>query len=161
MTPDDLKKLQSNVSKAKTGVDLYIGIDPGVNTGYASWSTRDRRFLSVTSMGIIEAMELVLSAHRLVVSAGRVLHVVVEDTRKLRLPKHLQSKGRERGAGSVGRDMAVWSEFLTHHSIPHTMAGLSPKEFRNGDDAWFRSKTGWDKRTSEHGRCAAGMVWGK
>ena len=153
----------------KTGgvqVALWIGIDPGVNTGYAIWSSRSKQFLVVESKAAVEAeVDVVaywnMSLASMASPAPTDIHVVVEDTRKLRLPKHLQSAGRTKGAGSVGRDMQRWAEFLTHHGIPHTMAPMSPKEFRTMDDAAFRKKTGWDKRTNEHGRSAAGLIWNR
>lgn len=153
--------LKGNVSRSKHKASFLIGIDPGVNTGVAILNTHTGQLIEVMSIGIIEAMERVKELHRMVKNTDMAIHVFVEDTRKLRLPKHMQSAGRARGAGSVNRDMAIWQEFLEYHQIPHTMCGLSPKEFREGDDAWFRQKTGWNKRTNEHGRCAAGLICGK
>lgn len=156
ISSNDFKELVRNVSK---GAEVLIGVDPGVNTGFAVMI--DGKLVQVMSRLAVDAEHAVLNMRDRMAEAGKTFHVYVEDTRKLRLPKALQSKGRDRGAGSVGRDMGRWEEYLTYHQIPHTMCGLSPKEFREGDDAWFRKKTGWDKRTNEHGRCAAGLIWGK
>lgn len=154
ITENDLKRMQGRVKAGAHGVHLWIGIDPGVSTGVAIWCSPAQRFYEVTSMLAVEAEEKIRNVER-----NGTVHVVVEDTRNLRLPAKLQSSNRLKGAGSVHRDMGRWQEFLTHHKIPYTMAGLSPKEFREGNDAWFRAKTGWDKRTNEHARCAAGLVW--
>ena len=157
MNESDLRAMRGRVAAKKSGLDLIIGIDPGVNTGFAVWSVAANKLLRVESMKAVEAEIEVMNYF----TSGVKLHVYVEDTRNLRLPKHMHSKGRERGAGSVARDMGRWQDHLEHHGIPHTMTGLSPKEFRVGDDKWFRNKTGWDKRTNDHGRCAAGVLWGK
>jgi hypothetical protein len=158
ITEEQFKAMTGRVKSKATGVDLMIGIDPGTHTGYAAFHVPLNMLTSVKSMGIIAAMELVYGTHKTYKEIGKSIHVYVEDTRKLRLPKAMQSKGRERGAGSVARDMSIWAEFLEYHEIPHTMCGLSPKEFRQSTDEWFRKKTGWDKRTNEHGRCAAGLI---
>lgn len=161
LTSKDLDNLLGRVKSKATGVDFYWGVDPGTHTGLALWDSRHRRLVSLQTTTIVKAMELIMSAAEAYRSSGVSFMVVVEDTRKLRLPKAMQSKGRERGAGSVAREMGIWSEWLTHYGIPHIMAGLSPKEFRKGDQAWFAKKTGWGGRTSEHARAAAGLIWGR
>jgi hypothetical protein len=158
ITEEQLKAMNGRVKSKATGVDMMIGIDPGTHTGYAVFHVPLNTLTEVTSMGIVKAMELVYATYKTYKEIGKSIHVYVEDTRKLRLPKAFQSKGRERGAGSVARDMSIWSEFLTYHSIPHTMCGIVPKEFRTMTDEQFRKKTGWDKRTNDHGRCAAGLI---
>lgn len=161
LSENDMNTLLGNVKSGKSGVDFWIGIDPGTKTGLAIWDSRHQKFATIETMGIVKAMELVRAANT---SYGleRITHrVVVEDTRKLRLPAAQQSFGRLKGVGSVHRDMSIWEEFLEYHGIPYTMAGLSPKEFRVGDSEWFKKKTGWDGRTSEHARAAAGLIYGK
>lgn len=157
MTTEQLDALLGRIKSKATGVDVSIGIDPGTHTGVAVMIGGVLR--RVESMGIIQAMDFVTEAVQTYRGLEKTVHVYVEDTRKLRLPKALQSKGRERGAGSVARDMSVWSEFLTARKIPHTMCGLSPKEFREGKGDWFSKKTGWKGKSNEHGRAAAGLIW--
>lgn len=161
MTTDQFKALQSKVKQRASKVDLLIGLDPGTSTGFAAFNTHLGVLTTVESMNIIEAMERVRSLFDQYTGSNLTLHVYVEDTRKLRLPKALQSSGRDRGAGSVARDMSILETFLKHYGIPHTMAGLCPKEFRIGNAEWFKKKTGYEGRCNEHGRCAAGMIWGR
>lgn len=155
ITENDYKRMQGRVKTGALGVEMWVGIDPGVNTGLAVWSSLTQRLLRVESMKAVEAEDYLIER------IGAPMHVVVEDTRKLRLPAKLQSSGRLKGAGSVHRDTGRWQEFLEHHKIPHTMAGLSPKEFREGSAEWFNKRTGWNKRNNEHGRSAAGLVFGR
>jgi len=139
---------------------IHVGIDPGVNTGYAVWSSRNRAFVELYTGKAIEVEHKLLDL--VVKMAGKApITVYVEDVRKMRLPKHLQNPGRTKGAGSIGRDVQRWLDFLEFHGIQHVASKISPKEFRTGDAAWFKAKTGWDGRTSEHARSAAGLVWGK
>lgn len=134
---------------------LWIGVDPGVNTGYAVWRTATQRFDVVTS-----AKACVVETWIAGYLPGDI-HVVVEDTRKLRLPGRLQQRDAYKGLGSVHRDMQRWEEWLEHHGFRFTMAGLSPKPFRTGDDKWFKRVTDFEGRTNEHGRAAAGLVYSK
>lgn len=140
--------------------DICIGIDPGVNTGVAIYRPSDRKLLFVSSMKAVEAESIVRSPGAVIGYPIHSLHVYVEDTRNLRLPSRLQQRDAFKGLGSVHRDMGRWHEFLEYHAIEHTMRGLAPKPFREGNDEWFKKLTGWDKRTNEHGRAAAGLVWG-
>lgn len=151
----DAERMMQKVGKPA----LFTGIDPGVHTGFAVWSPPLKKFTRVESMMACEAEHQILMMRDSFNGTGYGFHVVVEDTRKMRMPAHLQNAGRLKGVGSVHCEMRRWDEFLTYHSIPHTMAPMSPKEFRTGNDAWFRKKTGWDKRTNEHARAASGLVW--
>lgn len=140
--------------------NYYIGIDPGTHTGYAVWSTHTKALNFVGSMRTCEAEDMIL---KIFVGQAPTFHVIVEDTRSLRLPRALQKAGDSylRGVGSVHRDMSRWEEWLTFHKIPFTMAGLSPKVFRTGNAEWFRKFTGYQGKTNEHGRAAAGLVFGR
>jgi len=131
-----------------------IGIDPGTNTGLAV--VEHGTLIRVTSMLPCEAEDAIMHYRSL-----ETIHVHVEDTRHLRLPRALQKAGDSylKGVGSVHAEMRRWEQWLKHRAIPHTMRGLSPKMFRTGDAAWFARVTGYGGRTNEHGRAAAGLVW--
>lgn len=133
---------------------IVIGIDPGVNTGYAVWDADARQLLAVTSRRIDEAMQMVSRAHQ-----SRTLHHVVFEDARLR--KWLGIKGREalQGAGSIKRDCTIWAEFLGAHGIAYR--AVAPQA---GATKWtaqaFERLTGWTGRTNEHGRDAAMLVYG-
>ena len=130
--------------------NIFIGIDPGVNTGFATLS--DGRFHKIQTMTIIEAQEYVLQLHE-----ATQIYVRVEDARKR---TWFGSKGKEalQGAGSIKRDCQVWEEFLTHYNISHEF--VAPKDNTTKLDAKrFNLVTGWKGRTSEHARDAAGLLF--
>lgn len=139
---------------------LYIGIDPGVTTGYAEWDSLQKKLLQVTSYKAVEAERRVLDLFEI---HGDGIMVVIEDTRGLRLPKRLQSnesRAQTKGVGSVHRDMGRWEEFCGHYGIPYKMRPLGKNPLRKSDGDAFRRYTGYDARTSEHGRDAAAQVFG-
>lgn len=139
---------------------ILVGIDPGVHTGVAVWDTTSRQLLNVTCLGIVEAMEYLHTLDEL----KPIAEIVVEDARLRRwIPREKdinQFKGRAMGAGSVKRDCSIWEEWCEFHHIR-----FRPLPPRNNvtklSDAQFRSITGYERRTNEHGRDAAMLVFGR
>lgn len=132
-----------------------VGIDPGVNTGFAIWHCDRKELIEVATMGITVAMKHVQVMER----SGSLKRVVFEDAR---LRKWFGTKGAEaaQGAGSIKRDCSIWEEFLSGLTgIPFQM--VSPKgKGKKIDAATFVRLTKWDGRTSEHARDAAMLVLG-
>jgi hypothetical protein len=131
---------------------LFVGIDPGKITGVAE--SCDGGLVFVGSMLIHQAMERIVAAALI-----HDLTVHVEDARKR---KWLGAKGREalQGAGSIKRDCTIWEDFLRDQGIRFVLE--PPKNTLtklNADQ--FRKLTGWRKRTNEHSRDAAMLVFGR
>lgn len=137
---------------------IYIGIDTGTHTGVAIWDGKGKRFLSIKTMPIHEAL------YKLHDYIGLTyVTVVFEDARK-RTWYGTQTASRDRarlqGAGSIKRDCTIWEEALTDWGIPfekvaprNNMTKLSAEQFRR--------ITGWTEQTNEHGRDAAMLVFGR
>lgn len=140
--------------------NYYIGIDPGVNTGFAVWCTSLRSFLFVSRSSILEVMEIV---HAFSQMESMTVFVRIEDARQRRwIPKQKNEKaerGRNRGAGSVMRDCQIWEEFCKKHGIAYEM--VAPKNNKTKmSAAYFKSISGFGGKTNEHGRDAAALVIG-
>lgn len=134
---------------------IIIGIDPGVQTGIASWSATEKRFYMVDTMLLHNALSFVENISN---CKEYVLHVRFEDARKR---KYFGNSGREKlqGAGSVKRDSKIWEDFLTDKGIKFDMPSPKDKGIKV-DAAYFKKLTGWFKRTSQHARDAAMLVYG-
>lgn len=136
--------------------DIYIGIDPGTHTGIAVWSHKEQRFFMLGTKTMYEATEDIIN---LVNKHGRDnIFVRFEDARKR---NWFGKAGRDQlqGAGSIKRDCSLWEEFLTAKNIP--FATVAPKANRTKmKPEAFAKYTGWAKRTSEHARDAAMLVFG-
>lgn len=131
---------------------IYIGIDPGVETGFAYYESFYKRFILRTGK-IHEAMQWVLN----VSEYGDCL-VRFEDAR---LRKYFGNSGREKlqGAGSVKRDCKIWEDFLTDHKIKFEK--VSPKQKGVKVTAeYFKKITGYSERSSQHARDAAMLIVG-
>lgn len=136
--------------------DIYIGIDPGTHTGIAVWSHKEQRFFMLGTKTMYEATEDIIN---LVNKHGRDnIFVRFEDARKR---NWFGKAGREQlhGAGSIKRDCSLWEEFLTSKGIPFVPVAPKANRTKMKPEA-FAKYTGWAKRTSEHARDAAMLVFG-
>lgn len=133
---------------------IRIGIDPGVSTGFAAWDMTQKRLINVQTLKIHEAMRLVETHHNL----GNLHSVTFEDAR---LRTWLGAKGREalQGAGSIKRDCSIWADFLGSLNIPYRAVKPGPGATKWNAE-YFARVTGWTKRTSNHARDAAVLVYG-
>ena len=137
---------------------IVVGIDPGMHTGLAVWDTSTRQFLDIRCFTIVAAMDYL---DELSLERGIGL-VVFEDARQRTwIPRERdirQVKGRAMGAGSVKRDCSIWEEWCEARSIQY-IASRPKTGMTKLTDAYFRGITGYDRRTNEHGRDAAMLVF--
>lgn len=133
---------------------IIIGIDPGVNTGFAIWNKETKSFKWMGKLSITEAMDYVIRFNK---DAG--LTVYVEDARKR---TWFGNSGREvlQGAGSVKRDCQIWEHFLKEKGIEYHL--VAPKNNKTKlNDEQFRKLTGYETRVNQHARDAAMLIWGR
>ena len=139
---------------------LIIGIDCGVNTGFAV--KRGTVFSEVTSVKIHQAMARVLELQAACVAAEVGLMVYVEDARLRKWfgPNETQTRSKLQGAGSVKREAVIWQDFLRDHQIEFVM--VPPRANMTKTTAeYFKLVTKWQGKTNEHGRDAAMMIVNK
>lgn len=137
---------------------IWIGIDPGDSTGVAVWDSTERAFVTVVTLPLHRALELVAGW------AGRNPRVVFEDARQRRwFPRERNAseyRGRLMGAGAAKRDAAIWEEFLRDNGYQY-----EARKPQAGATKWsaeyFARITGYTQRTSEHARDAAVLVYGR
>lgn len=134
--------------------ELYVGLDAGTHTGVAVWDKTNERLILVETMTITQAMLYV----RGLAETNDVV-VYLEDAR---LRSWFGASGREKlqGAGSVKRDCSIWETFCKEQDIE--LRKVAPKNnYTKLNAEQFRRYTGWQGRSSEHGRDAAMMVFGR
>lgn len=136
---------------------ILVGIDAGVNTGLAR--IQNGHLVAVRTFNIIEAMEYIKTLSDYCKKYRHPLTIYIEDARQR---KWFGNKGREvlQGVGSVKRDCGIWEEFCLYYNIDFEL--IAPKHNRTKTTAQeFKHITGWKNRTSEHGRDAAMLIWGR
>ena len=132
--------------------EYMIGIDTGTKTGIAVWSNNYQKFLLITTTAIHRALDMVKQYND---RAGAFVRV--EDARKR---KFYGSVGCDvlQGVGSVKRDASIWEDFLKDLNIDfecvHPIKGGTKL-----NENLFRQATKWDKKTDQHGRDAAMIVF--
>lgn len=134
---------------------ILIGIDCGVNTGFAR--SFDGVLCEVKTYTIIWAMaDLMFYVKNGAQPVG--VKIYIEDARK----RKWFTGGREKaqGVGSVKRDCQIWQEFCEYYGFEYEL--VAPKNNRTKlNAAQFKQLTGWHGRTNEHGRDAAMLVFGR
>lgn len=143
---------------------LLVGIDPGVNTGFAVWNSVTRSFQELSTLPIDTALDRVRGIMGNHGDLGGIKMLYFEDARLRKyLPRERnmsEYRGKLMGAGSIKRDCDIWEDFCKHCGIPYT-AVPPRKGLTKWDADTFNKMTGWTGRTSNHARDAALLVWGK
>lgn len=141
----------------KSQAKLVIGIDCGVQTGFAVWNRELKILTYIVTIKIHEAMQKIGGYHS--ANPGNVF-VRVEDARKRKwFDKKKIGPEQLQGAGSIKRDSVIWEDYLTDLGVEFEM--VAPKDNATKLDAKrFKMATGWDYGvTSVHGRDAAMLVF--
>lgn len=138
---------------------IWIGIDPGTHTGFAVWNDLSKSFEDISTISIHEALQ------RVAILAEKHDNVcaVFEDARMRKwYGKHTAAEDRAllQGAGSVKRDCSIWEDALTDWGI-HFQRHAPKDGITKMNADYFKRLTGYTKKTSEHGRDAAMLVWGR
>lgn len=133
-----------------------IGIDPGVNTGFAR-KERQSDFAELCTLSIYAAQERVLEL--IEVHGIESVLVAFEDCRMRQwIPPNVGPE-RIKGVGSVERDCSIWQEFCERNGIIHVR--VHPKDINTKDtkdDKWaFAAITDHPYDTASHAR-DAGML---
>ena len=143
---------------------IYIGLDPGENTGFAVWDGASGKFLEVSTLPLWKALEKVKEYHAASLSQDRDFRVVFEDARQRTWFKpeanRSEYRGKLMGAGAAKRDAKIWEEYLTAQGIAFTAVKPRPGLTKWKAEYWQKI-IGWKGRTSEHARDAALLVWGQ
>lgn len=163
--PDGTFKAKANQKLAGSTplirYEILIGIDTGVNTGFATYSPISRRLYAVETLLIHQAMERVLE-----ISKTMRVKVRIEDARQRTwfgnandAKVRAKVDAKQQGAGSVKRDATIWEDFLKDKGIAFEMVNPEKNKTKLEAEA-FTKYTGWVGRTSNHARDAAMLVYG-
>ena len=134
---------------------VMVGIDTGVNTGFAVAldAGKGGDLIQVISLTITQAMARVKELCDLYGKSEVCLYI--EDARQRTWFKGGREKAQ--GVGSVKRDAQIWEDWCKENKINYKL--IHPKDncTKYKADA-FKKLTGWLGRTNEHARDAAMLV---
>ena len=136
---------------------IFIGVDTGTHTGIAVWDSEEKQFIEVKTMMLHQALQLVITICK---SWGRENVMVIFEDARQRKWFGANSNSKMQGAGSVKRDASIWEEFCIDYQIPFRALPPTAGATKLKPD-YFKAITGWSKKTSEHARDAAMIVFGR
>ena len=139
---------------------ICIGIDPGTHTGVAVWDTKESRFLSLETLPIHQALDLVCKWQQDCKDRDVAMDVTFEDARQRTWFGKGDTNAKLQGAGSVKRDCSIWEDFCKDYGIPY-WAKPPGKGMTKVTSDYFRTISGYQGRTSNHARDAAMLVIGR
>ena len=133
---------------------LAIGIDTGTVTGLAVWDIQEQKFNYVRQLKIHKAIFYI---QELIETHGKdSLVIFVEDARKRKFFKGVNTAARLQGAGSIKRDASVWDDYLKDTGVEYYMKAPGNTKVT---PEYFEKLTGIKTLKGEHHlRDAAMMV---
>lgn len=134
---------------------LFIGIDPGVHTGFAIWNKSEKK-LELKTIKLHQGFDLIRTLK------ADISTVVIENPNLWNyFTDHKAARARLQGAGSVKRDFKAWQEFFADEGIP--FIAVRPDKKRNQlaeNKDHFARITGFKGQSSGHARVAAMLIIG-
>lgn len=131
--------------------NFVIGIDTGVNCGFAVYDCTARKVIVVETLMIHEALFKIENLPH------KLIKVRIEDAR---LRKWVQG-GREKlqGVGSVKRDAKIFEDYCKDRGIAYELVAPKNNKTKVAPEM-FKILTGWSGRCSVHARDAAMLCVG-
>lgn len=143
---------------------VYIGIDPGVNNGFAVWHAGQQKFLQVKTLDFWALPDAIQSVRLACAANGDELLVRLEwpNANRPVFDRGVNGRRNLKIAQNVGQnkaDAARIAQHLERQGIAYQKVTPGKNSLTKKDAAFFRQQTGYIGRTSEHARDAAFLVW--
>lgn len=150
-----IERVQQKIA-GKPKYQYIIGIDAGVNTGFACWHTESKKLLAVETIMIHQALDRIRNIES---KEPKSCFVRIEDARLATFDRQGETNNsKQQGAGSIKRDAKIWEDAMKDWNIDFEMVRPNNK-ITKLDQRIFEDITGWKGRTSNHGRDAAMLVF--
>lgn len=158
----------SNLKMTNTTPYIYIGIDPGVNTGFAIYSAKEKRLLEVKTSTFWETITMFEHLkNKYVHPNNEYFKVIIEDVTQNKAVHtyHNNKTGnfRDRVAQNIGsnkRDCQLIIEWCKRNNIQIECRKPGKYSQTKLDAEQFQKITGYTGKTSQHGRDASLLVFG-
>lgn len=147
--------------------DIFMGIDPGQETGVALWDKKNQKFISISTMTFWRTIEWMYHWKESQALHDILLTVFLEDptqNRPVWIRDGMEDRRHVKIAQDVGknkRDAELIHEWCSLQMVEckllvpgkNSQSKLTPESFKN--------ITKYSGRTSQHGRDAAMLVYGR
>ncbi len=145
----------------------YIGIDGGVNTGFAVWNSTTKRFRELDTYSFWEAIDRIDHYINELRDNKILLEVVIEDVTQnkptFNRGAHNQSvyNKMSQNVGANKRDCTLISEYCELNEVPIHKIRPTKASLTKLDSETFKKITGYEGRSSSHARDAGCLVFGR
>ncbi len=137
---------------------IYIGIDPGVQTGIAVWDGQRKKFIHISTLKIHGAMKYVENWATILLPPKFITAYIENPNTYIGWESREKANMKRAGAGSIKRDYSIWRDFLADLGVDVVPVRLQ-KTLKKLDAEQFKRITGITQRTSYHSRDAAMLVF--
>lgn len=152
----DIAKAQASVTPSPS-LRYVIGIDPGVQTGFAVWDRQARRFVEIDSTdfwGVFERMQKISASEvKIIVEIASTAPLFWQRKESAQNDHTLARKARN--VGQVTREASLLVEGLRR--LGYRVVEVKPQGKKNQEE--FKRITGWPKRTNQHERDSAMLAY--
>lgn len=144
--------------------NIYLGVDPGINTGFAVWNAPAQKLLEVKTVNFWGCITHITQYMNLY--GASEICLVIEDVIGNRPTFHHNATGakqREKISQNVGgnkRDCQLIIEYCEMHGIKVVRKVPGRGGSTKLKDEPFKKLTKWEGKTSNHARDAAMLVYG-
>lgn len=145
---------------------ILIGIDGGVSNGFAVWSKAQRKLLAIDTLSFWDCIDGLNKFYDSCTESGAVLVVVIEDVGMNR-PTFVRKNTNERmmqkisqNVGGVKAYTQLIIEWCQRKGISIIRVRPTKKSATKLSAEAFNKITGWQGKSSSHGRDAAMLVVG-
>lgn len=144
---------------------VFIGIDGGVSNGFAVWNKTRRELVIIETLSFWDCIDRIGDFYDLCRKENIVLTVVVEDV-EMNRPTFARENTNEKmmqkisqNVGGVKAYTRLIIEWCERKNIPVIKMRPSKKSATKLSAETFNKITGWEGKTSQHGRDAGMMVY--
>lgn len=145
-------------------IETFIGIDPGVNNGFAIYSKNTRSLLMLKTFSFWELMDFIRTQN--VCNTDKVCFIVEDPQQNSSLyDKRNDKQGavRDKVAQNIGsnkRTAQLIFEKLEMIGANYIARKPTKRSGTKMNEQAFKNLTKWDGKSSEHSRDAAMLVYG-
>lgn len=143
---------------------IYVGIDPGVNTGFAIWDSRLGKFNEIATLDFLSVIVRVKDLNRVtdltvyIEDPGQVKPMFWQNKRGVNESMIKQALKVAQNVGANKREAELLIQILRDSDM--NVIPVKPVTSKMNAET-FANITGYKQRTSEHGRDAAMLVFGR
>lgn len=146
---------------------IFVGIDPGVKTGFAIWFSKPKIFTEISTLSFWGTIKKIDQCADEFLDKDLKFYIEAPHKNPPIFPKHLDQRtiaSAMKIAQNVGENKCMAKlivKYLQNKKVNYSEIQPTKRSLTKMNAEVFKKMTKWEERTSEHGRDAACLVWGR